>query len=98
ARRAVTVVRGSHLGDFAEFSGSDDFARLFVLVAGDPLAAYLNDAVGATRCLDDFGAIFDILGHGLFDVDVLAGAERVENDGQVPMIGSGDSNSVNVLP
>src|SRR5213082_3581441 len=97
ARGAVAIVSGGNLGDFAELAGSDDLAGLLVLVGRDPLAASLDDALVAPRRFNYFGAVFNLMGHGLFDVDVFAGAERVEHDGQVPIIGRGDDDGVNVF-
>jgi len=62
------------------------------------LAAHLDDALVSPRRLNHLGTVFDPMGHGLFDVDVLAGTKRIEHHRQVPVIWCGNDHGVDVLP
>jgi hypothetical protein len=57
----------------------------------------LNDTPGFLRCRGHLHTFRGSVRHGLFDVDVLACADRVHDDLFVPMIGHGSHDAIDVL-
>lgn len=49
-------------------------------------------------CFDNYRTIFDPVCHRFFDVDVLAGAEGIEHDALMPVIGCSHDNCVDIFP
>src|SRR5262249_47944711 len=65
--------------------------------AGALLHAHLADAIVDAGRLDDHRAFFQLERERLLDVDVLAGVERVDGDGGVPVVGDTDYGDVDGL-
>ncbi len=61
------------------------------------LCAHLHDAFVAPRGRDHPFAFVDEKGHGLLDVDVLAGGAGEDGHERVPMIGGGNNDRLQVL-
>lgn len=98
--RAAEVVvdpPGADHADVAECPGGDDFATFEVEVVGAALHADLDDLFGVFFRLHEFDTLLRRLAEGLFDVDILAGGERVEDHSVMPMLGRGDEDGLDFL-
>jgi hypothetical protein len=62
------------------------------------LGACLEDAAGAAEGVAQGQALHDVLGAGLFAVDILAGAGGGARGGGVPVGAGGDEHGVDVVP
>jgi len=89
----------------AEAAGHVDFADGAVLDVlngfldggvGPDLGAVLDDAVVFAGGFDELAAFIDIMGAGLFDVDVFAGLDGPDGGEGVPVVGGGDGDDVDV--
>ena len=95
---AVPVPPGAAQRDLAQLAGVDVFALgLQVVLPGALLHAYLADALVDARGFDDGGAFLDGAGQRLFDVEILAGVERVDGDGGVPMIRNAHERGIDIF-
>ncbi len=83
--------------DLTELARLDDLDRAFVRRHALILAADLHDPLLFRRRVLELRRVFPLVGHRLFDVDVLAGGHRVERDALVPVIGRGDHHGLDVL-
>ena len=93
----VAVPAGGDHVELADGSGGEEFFGFGVDDGRDSLAADLEDAVGGFRGGDDFGAVGVDVDHGLFEVDVFAGAHGVDGGLFVPVVGGGDDDGVDVF-
>ena len=90
----VLIPVGVDERDLAEASGIDDLLAEQEMVPASLLRASLDDLL---RGFDDphhFHAFGERVGNRLLDVDVLAGSDRVERHGLVPVIGCADNDRV----
>ena len=71
--------------------------RLVIQRIAASLHAYLDDSVGSMDNLDHLDAFFGRAAQGLFDIDVLAGSDRIEQHPVMPVLGRGDDHGVDVL-
>ena len=81
-----------------------ELARLGSLHAGRPtlaslrrLGAVLNDDAVFLLGFDRHAAFADVVAHGFFDVNVLAGLGGPNGDQRVPVVGRGDGNRIDVF-
>ena len=89
---------GARERDFADLAGIEVLLfGLNIVFAGALLHAHLADAVVHARGLDHQRSLFRREGEGLFAVHVFPGVQRVDGDGDVPVIGRGDEHDVHVL-
>src|ERR1019366_5009492 len=92
---AVAVPPSAAEGDLAQFAGVYVFRLgLEVVLAGALLHTDLADAVVGARRLYDQRPLLGLEGKGLLDIDVLAGVEGVDGDGDVPVVGNADEDDV----
>src|SRR5712664_2608066 len=87
---------------FNESEGADDAVgeKLFGFGTNDgadALRTDLHDAAGLLRGSDHGDAVGGGMGHGLFAVDIFAGADGVDDHLLVPMIGDGGDQAVDFL-
>jgi hypothetical protein len=94
----VAVPPGADERDLAELLGVEILLlRLQVVAARALLHPDLAHPLVDPRRLDDDRAFFDLQRQRLLDVDVLAGVERVDRGGEMPVIRHGDEDRVDVL-
>ena len=97
ARGAIPIVGGDDLGDLAELAGRDDFPRFLLQERGAPLTARLQDTVVSPDGLDHFRTIFDPMGHGFFNINVLACSKRIQDHGQMLVVRWRENDGVDIL-
>ena len=61
------------------------------------LHAALEDVFAGADGFGEEGAFFECVGDGLFEVDVLAGGDGVGGHVDVPVVGGGDEDGVELL-
>src|SRR5262245_26907235 len=96
ARPALVTETARDL-DFAEVTRADPFDRLFDALAGTALRAGLDDFAMFARGFDRLAPFPDVVGNGLFHIDILARLHRPDRGERMPMIGRGDGDGVHVL-
>ncbi len=74
-----------------ELGGDAELFRRALLRAG------LENAVGLAHLLHELDGLADIVGEGLFAVDIFAGADGGDGDVGVPVVGRGDDNDVDIF-
>src|SRR5262249_52782118 len=82
---------------FADGAGGEQLFCLGIDDGADALAADLKNATGALLRLDALPAFGELLHHGLFAVDVVAGVHGVDGDGGVPVVGCADDDGVDIF-
>ena len=81
----------------ADAAVADQFGGIAELHGGALLAADLEDAAGGLDGVGERAAFGDGQRRGLLQVDVLAGADGVDGDERVPVVGGADDDGVDVL-
>lgn len=92
----------AHVGTLAEngladLTGADQFGGLVPFAIGAALGADLEDLFGAANGIVDLECLAEVTGHGLLDVNVLAGLHGIDGDTGVPMIDRGAADGVDVF-
>ena len=83
--------------DVADRAGMDQLDRFAEAAPPAALRAARGDALVLARGLHELRAFPDIVGDGLFDIDILAGLHRPDRGQSVPVIGGRDRDRVDVL-
>ena len=81
----------------SELAGIVDFFGMGVEDGGDTLAPDLHDAVGLLCGVNHGEAVFHVVGHGLFTVDVFAGSAGIHENSAMLMVGCCDEDGVDIL-
>ena len=92
----VAGIGALHPERLADRALRNQFARLDELRLGGVLAAHLQHAPGFLDVLGNDAGFFDAMRHGLLQVDVLAGFERIHGHAEVPVIRRGDEYGVEI--
>jgi hypothetical protein len=83
--------------DFSDIALVNPLKGFFQAVIGAALSAGLDDAIIFASGLDELSALPDVVGNGLFQIDILAGLAGPHAHERMPMIGSGDGDNIDVF-
>ena len=83
--------------DGAEFAGIHDALGFEEEIGAAALDADLRDAFGCAHGLDDGEAFVDRVGHGLFEIDVLARGGGIDGHAGMPVVGRRDDYGIEGL-
>ena len=98
AEGVEAVVKGFHEHQLAEVAAAVDLPRLLGEDGTHPLTAHDQDAGVAFFGGEHGFAFVEPLHQRFLAVDVLAGVQRLDGDGIVPVVGGGHDDGVHVLP
>ena len=84
-------------GDLAQAAGGDNLPGADKVVPTPVLRADLDDAAGFLNGLNNLRTFFEPVGHRLFAVDVLSGADAVDDHRHVPVVRGADHNAVDLV-
>ena len=83
--------------DGADLAGTDPLGSLVPLAVGAALGADLKQLSGALAGVVNLECFGEVAGHGLLDIDVLAGVHGFAADLGVPVVDGGAEDDVDVL-
>ena len=95
-RLVVLPPVGADLGDAAEAAALDEIDGVAEVGPTALLHAALEDVFAGADGFGEDGAFFERVGDGLFEVDVFAGGDGVGGHADVPVVGRGDEDGVEV--
>ena len=97
AVRVVAHVAALAHDDGADLAGTDPFGGLVPLAIGAALRTDLQQFAGALAGVVDLECFAEVAGHGLLDIDMLAGVHGFAADLGVPVVDRGAEDDVDVL-
>src|ERR1035441_1984224 len=86
-----------HLAHGADRASLDEFQYASVIVGGMDLSAHLSDDAGLGGGLGNRAGLPNIMGEGLFAIDVLAEVDGGQDGKSVRVLSAGHDHGVNVI-